>query len=275
MLILLQNMRKILKISFFTIVGIFAAIGFFLTAGYIAIQTGLTNTAGMVDLQRNSFLSQSSSTFSLANTEEWGVFKEAVVKDKNIIDLAATNANISPRLIVANLAVEQMRLYFSNREIYKEIFAPLNILGVQSQYSWGVMGIKQDTAIEVENNLKDPSSVFYPGPQYAHLLDFTSTSTDQERFNRLTDQHNRYYSYVYAALYMREIMDQWQRAGFNISNNVGVLSTLYNIGFAHSIPNANPQIGGAEIDINNTVYSFGGLAQEFYNSNELTDIFPK
>ena len=46
-----------------------------------------------------------------------------------------------------------------------------------------------------------------------------------------------------------------------------------NIGFEHSVPEADPQSGGAEINIDNTYYSFGSLAKSFYDSDELL-IFP-
>ena len=137
------------------------------------------------------------------------------------------------------------------------------------------MGIKQETAVAIENNLKSTSSPFYIGPSYERLLDFDATDTDSERFARLTDDKSRYYSYLYAGLYLKEIMTQWKVAGYDISNRPDILSTLFNIGFEHSKPNADPEVGGAEIDIGANKYSFGGLAGEFYNSNELTEQFPK
>jgi hypothetical protein len=108
-------------------------------------------------------------------------------------------------------------------------------------------------------------------------LDFaTSTENiDSERFNRVTDEHNHYYTYLYAAILLKQIEKQWLNAGFDISNKPEILATLYNIGFANSKPNAYPQAGGAEIEIAGTKYSFGQLAYEFYYSNELLDIFPR
>ena len=166
-------------------------------------------------------------------------------------------------------------LFNSEREIFKQVFSPLKILGNQSQFSWGVMGIKQDTAKAVEQHLKDSTSPFYLGKDFENVLDFKTDNPDNERFERLTDEHNRYYSYLYGGLLIKQLEKQWGKAGFPINQNVGVLATLYNIGFANSKPNANPQIGGAEIDINKTTYSFGGLAQSFYNSDELTKEFKK
>ena len=286
--------KKIAKITWTILVYIFAAIGFVLVVSYFAVRFGLTNVTGIIDQQRESFLGNAttSAAADLApdypngtpwqNTEEWQVLAAATTKDASVIDQASSVTGIPARLIVANLIVEQLRLFFTERAFYKQFFAPLKILGSQTQFSWGVMGMKEDTAIQVENNLKDPTSPYYPGPQYADLLDFpdatatTSSSTiAEERFTRMTDQHNHYYNYLYAALYMKEVETQWQNAGFPIADRPDIVSTLYNIGFEHSMPNANPQVGGAAIVINDVTYSFGGLANQFYTSDLLTDVFPK
>jgi hypothetical protein len=291
-----EKLVKIGKITWTILVYIFAAIGFGLVVTYFAVRLGFTNTSGIIDLQRESFLGSATTTATAdqspeypkgtpwQNTEEWQVLATSTVKDTAVINRAAAASGISARLIVEDLVVEQLRLFFTERAFYKQFFAPLKILGSQTQFSWGVMGMKEATAVQVENNLKDPTSPYYPGPQYAHLLDFptnanassTASSTiSEERFIRMTDPHNHYYNYLYAGLYLKEIETQWQKAGFPIDNRPDVLATLYNIGFEHSSPNASPQVGGAAIVINAVTYSFGNLASQFYNSNLLTDVFPK
>lgn len=270
-------LKKILTV----IVCIFAGIGFFLVAGYAAVRLGLTNEAGIIDMQRESFLgaSPSLSTYNgpWQQSEEWSVLEAAIRRDEAVIRQAATDAGVPARLIVANLITEQLRLFFTEREAYKQFFSPLKILGSQTQFSWGVMGMKEETAIPVELHLKDTSSPFYLGPSYEKLLDLPATTTDIKtaRFVRMTDQHNHYWSYLYAGLYMKQIEAQWRSAGFPIDGNVAVISTLYNIGFERSVPKANPQAGGAAIEIAGQVYSFGGLASEFYYSDLLLDIFPR
>ncbi len=258
------------KKIFQVIVYIFAGIGLFMMLGFLAIKLGLTNVSGIIDKQHDYF-QQGTSQSSWQQSEEWATLQTAITKDNSDITKAAAVANIKPRLLVAPLVVEQLRLFTSEREIYKQIFEPLTMLGVQSQYSWGIMGIKEETAKTIEQNLKDTTSPYYLGASYEHLLDFTSTSTDAntERFNRLTDDKSRYYSYLYAALYEKEIITQWNKAGIDITNRPEIIATLFNIGFTHSKPNQDPQVGGAEIVIGNETYSFGGLAGEFYASNEL------
>jgi hypothetical protein len=307
--------RKIFHI----IVYIFAAIGFLLTAGYFAVRFGLTNVRGIIDIQQQSFLdtgrvgqtanavgahstnetNQDSSTtkYYWQTLPEWETIKIAVQKDAPTINRAAMISGVPARMIVASLIVEQLRFFTDDRESFKKFFEPLKILGSETQFSWGVMGVKKDTAVEIENNLKNPNSLFYLGAEYEHLLDFKTNDVENERFARMTDQHNHYFSYLYAGLYLREVEKQWQSAGYNISARPEILSTLYNIGFANSKPNANPSSGGAAITLGTGIsgqsqevtnghvstngnvgtgtISFGALAAEFYNSDELLAEFPR
>ena len=279
--------RKIVQI----IVDIFAVIGFLLTAAFFAIKYGVTNTTGIIDNQREDFINagkQNATTSTIAKQNiqqsgnlywitlpEWQTIKDAVVKDKILIYQTGATTGITPRLIVAQLVVEQLRLFYTERESYKKFFEPLKILGSQTKFSWGVMGIKEDTAVQIENHLKDSTSQFYLGKSFENLLDFKTSNITEERFTRMTDQHAHYYSYLYAALFLKQIETQWRNAGIDISKRPEIMTTLYNIGFSHSVPKPNPQSGGVEIKIYDHVYSFGSLGVEFYNSNELIEEFPR
>lgn len=273
------------KKIFNIVVYVFAVIGFVLVGGFFAVKFGLTNTSGVIDNQRENFINSGKNTGNVISSQnqnyywstlpEWQTIKAAIIKDQAVINRAALTAGVSPRLIVTQLVVEQLRLFYTERESYKKFFEPLKILGSQTQFSWGVMGMKEETAIQVEKNLKDKTSPFYLGEQYENLLNFQTTDVKQERFTRMTDQHDHYFSYLYAGIYLKQIMTQWKSAGFDISNSPDVLATLYNIGFKGSKPKADPKSGGAEIIIGGYSYSFGSLGGEFYNSNELLSEFPR
>ena len=214
------------------------------------------------------------SVFEWMNIPEWQDFKLAVAKDKHLIDSAAYQSGVEPRLIVAVLVGEQIRLFNSSREAYKKWIGPLKILSVETTFSLGVTGIKIPTAQTIEKNLKDSTSAFYLGQKYKKLLDFKSGNVTQERFNRLTSYKNHYYSYLYAALNVKQIKQQWERSGFPISERPEILATLYNIGYEVSIPKENPEVGGSSINIKGKRYSFGSVAYEFYYSGELFELFP-
>ncbi len=264
------------------IVYLFAAIGLFLVLGYLAVRLGFTNNKGFID---DRFITTATTTQSGAdiattspewnNTPEWTSLKAAIIKDKPMVDKVSSETGVPSRFLVSLLIVEQLRLFNDDRESFKKFFEPLKILGTQSVFSWGILGIKKETAIEIEKNLKNPDSPRYPGAQYEHMLDFKTADIDKERFERLTDQHNHYYDYLYAALFIKQIEAEWSKAGHDISNRPEILATLYNLGFSKSQPNPDPKVGGAAIPIGNKTYSFGGLAYDFYYSDELTAEFPR
>jgi len=257
---------------YYIILYAFAIIGVILILGFVILKTGLTDRAGITDQDADYYNKSRNLTdnqnYVWLNTPEYISLKEALKNEEVVLARVEKETGIKSRLLVSILFVEQMRLFTDNRELFKQIFEPLKILGVQSQFSWGILGLKQETLIQIENNERADGG---------NLLTFaTSTENqDSERFTRVTDEHNHYYSYLYAALFIKQIEKQWQTAGFNISNKPEILATLYNIGFANSKPKANPQVGGAEIEIAGQKYSFGRLSYEFYYSNELTDIFSR
>ncbi|MEK7650717.1 MAG: hypothetical protein AAB364_02515 [Patescibacteria group bacterium] len=242
---------------------------------FFAVKFGWTNVRGVVDKQLAQVSALELVTPAWAESEEWQTLKLAILKDKAVLEKVASETDLPARLIVAAIVPEQLRLFHDEREIFKQVFLPLKILGNQTQFSWGVAGLKPETAEKIEQNLLDQTSVFYPGAKYRDLLNLQTTDTDQNsaRFARITDEQDRYFSYLYTALYLRQVMSQWEKAGFDISQKPEILATLFNIGFQNSVPKANPQAGGSEIEIAGQKYSFGRLAYEFYYSRELETEF--
>jgi hypothetical protein len=214
------------------------------------------------------------SAFEWMNIQEWSDFKIAVAKDVKLVDSVAQQTDVEGRLIVSCLVGEQIRLFNSDREAYKKWISPLKILSVESMFSFGVTGIKEHTAIQIEEHLKNPKSVYYLGEKYEHLLDFKTNNPTQERISRLTDFHNHYYSYLYAAIFLKQVKMQWERAGFPIDHRPEILVTLFNVGYPQSIPKAHPKVGGSTIKIKEKAYTFGAVAYQFYYSGELFDLFP-
>ena len=207
---------------------------------------------------------------------EWPALKDAIVRDKALIYEVGRLSGVEPRLIVGCLIGEQIRLFNTNRENFKKYLGPVKVLSVQSQFSYGVNGIKISTAKAIEDHLKDPSSPFYMGPRYEHLLDYPveGKAQEDERYNRLVDYRNHLYSYLYTACILHQTMLQWKRAGYDISNRPDILFTLFNVGFAQSVPKPNPVCGGSHIKIHGQTYTFGAIGFDFYYSGELAEDFP-
>lgn len=213
-------------------------------------------------------------SYEWMNYSEWEDFKIAVAKDKKIIDSVAKVTGVESRLIVCCLVGEQIRLFNSDREAYKKWIGPLKILSVESKFSFGVTGIKEHTAQKIESLLKDTSSIYYLGKKYEHLLDFKTDNPQQERMDRLTSFRNHFYSYMYAAVFLKQVQLQWERSGFPIDNRPEILTTLFNVGFPQSVPKSNPLVGGSTIIVKEKPYSFGMIGYQFYYSGELFDLFP-
>lgn len=204
----------------------------------------------------------------------WPALKEAILRDSALINEAGRLTGVEPRMIVGCLIGEQIRLFNSKREMFKKYLGPVKVLSVQSQFSYGVNGIKDFTAEAVEQHLQDPSSEFYMGKAYEHLLDFETNDHATERYNRLVDYRNHLYSYIYTGCILHQTMLQWRRAGYDISDRPDVLFTLFNVGFSQSVPKPDPVPGGSHIEVGDRMYTFGGIGFDFYYSGELADAFP-
>ncbi len=209
-------------------------------------------------------------------TRSWEVVRDALKKDESVIMDVSGKTGVSGRMIASAVIPEQLRFFSSNREVFKRYFEPLKLLVSLSKFSLGVSGIKQETADAIEKHAQDVNSPFYPGPGYAELLAYgEGVDHDTELFNRLTDEKNHYYSYLYTAIFLKEIEMHWQRAGYDVSARPDVLVTLFNLGFNASEPKENPQVAGATITQGGRQYSFGYLGTLFYQSDELFSTFPR
>jgi len=213
--------------------------------------------------------------YAWADSDEWQVLKSAFIRDQDTIRKAATDAGISPRLLLGGIVGEQFRFFTSTRDSFKSYFEPLKILASLSKFSYGIAGLKPETVARIDENLKNKSSVFYLGPEMENAVTYPEGADPvTTRFDRITDTKNPYYSYLYPGLFMRQVIEQWKAAGYDISSRPDVLSTLYNLGFNRSIPKPEPAAGGAPITVNGVQYNFGQLGYEFYYSGELVQEFP-
>lgn len=217
----------------------------------------------------------SSTAFAWADSEEWSVLKSAFARDQEYILKAAKDSGVSPRILLGGVIGEQFRFFTNARDSFKRYFEPLKILASLSQFSFGIAGLKPETVARIDENLRNPNSVFYLGKEMEKIVEYPAgTNPEDVRFSRITDTKNTYYSYLYVGLFMKQVTAQWERSGHDISKNPGVLATLYNLGFNRSVPKSEPKPGGAPITVNGQQYTFGDLAHEFYYSGELVDLFP-
>jgi hypothetical protein len=274
------------KIIFKILTYTFAIIGLGFTAVFVGMRFGLFNVQGSIGARNSSITGgakalpagtpacvDKSTTCNWTETPEWAVVKGGLGKDAPLITKIAAQTGTSSRMIASVVVPEQTRFFTAEREVFKRYFEPLKILGSLSQFSLGVSGIKQDTAVRIEKYANDPTSEFHPGPGLAELITYAPNANhDTELYKRLTDAKDHTYQYIYTAIYIREIEAQWQKAGYDVTQSPEVIVTLFNIGFDHSKPNASPHPGGASITTGGKSYTYGELGAAFYHSVELTDV---
>jgi hypothetical protein len=276
------NKKITQKVFNFFLGGIIFVISLFFCV-FIAMQFNLTNVEGSVDSKSNLYNSiqdvidrknQVAKTPQWAKTDDWTVIRRGLTNDKALIEKASRVSGVPVRTILSPVIVEQFRYFGSDRELLKKVFLPLQALGNSVKFSYGIAGVKVATAQQIEANLKDSTSPYYLGSEYENILDFKTKDPDKERMDRLTDENNHYYSYLYTAIFIKQIETQWSNAGYSISDRPEILATLFNLGFKHSDPKGNPEVGGSDITVDGVTYTFGGLAYEFFYSNELGQTFP-
>jgi hypothetical protein len=271
---------KILKKTWFVVHVGLALLGAFVIILFVLHELGLTNVPGSITkVNRNK-----SETIAKTKEErlekypwlasrEWNVVKTGLIADAPVINTVSKQIDISPRIIAGAVIGEQIRFFTTDRAQFESYFEPVKKLINLSQFSYGIAGIKPDTAIFVENAISNPKSRYYLGEKYAHMLDYKAdVDPVAERIKRLNDE-SHYYSYLYVALIQKMLITEWKNKNIDISKKPGVINTLYNIGFGASKPHADPGIGGVPITIDKEQYSFGELADDFYWSGELVEYF--
>lgn len=283
-------MKKILTIISYSLVGIFTCIGLVFTAVYVGMYFDLFAVRGSI-ATRNTFFgdkapSQTEPTLPCNDesvtvcewnqTTEWGSISEGLQKDRVVIERVANETGVEARMIAAVVVPEQTRFFTSNRDLFKSYFEPLKVLGSLSKFSLGVSGIKIETAQAIESNIFNTNSLYYLGDTAKNLIAYQEGISDPsaELYKRLTDNKNRYYQYLYTALFIKQIQTQWEAAGYPITNKPEVIVTLFNLGFVKSKPNPTPRAGGAVITTGGQSYTYGELGSLFYYSDELSE-FPR
>ncbi len=254
-----------------------AAAGPAVTPQITTTTTSATTSNTVVPTVPNSVCNDpAQSECAWVETPEWAVIRSALAKDDAVLTRVSEETGVQKRMIAAVVVPEQARFFTSNREVFKRWFEPMKILGSLTQFSLGVSGIKQETAERIEMYANDPHSPFYPGGGMAERIAYPEgVDPAKELFVRLTDEKDHYYSYLYTALFIKEVTEQWKRSGYDIGEEPEVIVTIFNLGFDKSLPNPSPAAGGAPITLGNNTYSYGALGGLFYRSEELTDLMPR
>jgi len=224
------------------------------------------------------------SLFEFSNYAVWKTFCDAVKKDKAAIDSASRITGVESRMIVMCLVGEQVRMFNANRERFKQYVYPFSRVILPKNRGYGVTSILEHTALQMEQNLINKNSPFYPGDYFYKCLNTTDAAPglvvdsikahQHKTIQRLIMGGDHFYSYLYTAFLIRQYQAHWQRAGQDLSYRPEIVGTLFNLGFHKSKPKKNPEVGGSSFTVGNKEYTFGGLCYEFYYSGEMLKDFP-
>lgn len=224
------------------------------------------------------------SVYAWSNYTVWKQFCNTIIKDKRAIDSVSRLTGVESRIIVMCVVGEQLRMFNSGREKFKQYVYPYSRLILPSNRGYGVSGILEHTALRIESTLFNEKDPFYPGDYFQQTINvrdsFPEVINDSisahrhKTIQRLIKGGDHYYSYLYTAYLMRQFQAHWERNNFDLSNRPEILGTLFNLGYQKSKPKKNPEVGGSTFKIGEKDYTFGGLCFEFYYSGEMQDAFP-
>jgi hypothetical protein len=226
----------------------------------------------------------SGSVYAWSNYTVWKQFCNTIIKDKRAIDSVSRLTGVESRIIVMCVVGEQLRMFNSGREKFKQYVYPYSRLILPSNRGYGVSGILEHTALRIESTLFNEKDPFYPGDYFQQTINvrdsFPEVINDSisahkhKTIQRLIKGGDHYYSYLYTAFLMRQFQAHWEKNKFDLSNRPEILGTLFNLGYQKSKPKKNPEVGGSTFKIGEKDYTFGGLCFEFYYSGEMQDAFP-
>jgi len=179
-------------------------------------------------------------------------------KYRDHINLAAKIFNLNPNLIKACIFVEQLRAFYTFKWLFKSVAQTNTYLTVMSKQSFGIGGMKLQTAEQLEQRLASNEPTLYQ----KYFSYENPNNISQQRLTRLTDTKNYYYQILYSAGLLYEYSTERKKAWYSITNQPGLIATMYNIGYSQ--PHANADIGWSFMNIEGERYSFGGLAMLIY-----------
>jgi hypothetical protein len=224
------------------------------------------------------------SAYEWSNYKVWKDFCKTIAKDKASIDSVSRLTGVESRIIVMCVVGEQLRMFNSGREKFKQYVYPYTRLMMPTNRGYGVSGILEHTAIRIERTLFNKEDPFYAGDyfqkcinvndSFPQVINDTIAAHKHKTIQRLIKGGDHYYSYLYTAFLMRQFQSHWERANLDLSNRPEILGTLFNLGYQKSKPKKNPEVGGSTFKVGERDYTFGGLCFEFYYSGELQKEFP-
>jgi hypothetical protein len=198
--------------------------------------------------------------FTTVIAEDSEKVRDILSKNIELISSTAEEFHMNARLVAAIIYTERsLNVSWMEDE--------LDILLASAGYSSsiGIGQVKIHTAQWIEKKIRDSSSHYYLGGEYRNMI--PSNMSRDSLVQRLQDARwNVRYVTAYAAMFCC----YWQKEGFDISKRPEILGALYSLGpYRVSDGSERKPHGKAEPNY------FGIKTKEFYDSNDLIDLFPR
>jgi hypothetical protein len=197
--------------------------------------------------------------FSFIFTEEKEKTLEILKNHSPIIISTSETFNISSRLLASVIyADRRMNYNLLDNALDKSIAMK------GRDNSIGIAQVKVSTANWIERQIHNPNSAYYLGEEFERLI--PNFSSREETINNLSDS---VLNLTYASAYISMIIKRWKNSGFDISDKIEIVATLYNLGSmkrngAERLPHNNPSPN-----------EYGIAALYFYESDLLISVFPR
>lgn len=169
---------------------------------------------------------------------------EEILKASEVMD-------IDPCILKAVIYTERTMNYDWEDETFDNVLARS---GLNS--SLGFCQVKLKTAYWIERQVNDPKSIFYPGDRYKGIL--SVSKSPEEIISRLNSDSK---NILYAAAYIKIMLNRWKMSGFPIDNRPEIIGTLYFAGLftrqgEERKPRANPLASRYGLIVKENVHLF-------------------
>lgn len=195
---------------------------------------------------------------SFTNDANFNYMIEGIKNDKTTINHAkeiSDRIGIEYELALAWILTEQVRYALTERGEMKKFLTWVPMLLYLTKFSYGIWGIKSFTAEKIRDDAKKYG--------YWKELEVHNKVSGEDWWKKVLI--DKYWQVAYPSYLIKNIITRWEKEGHSIAKKPGIIITLYNFGNVdNKKPNANPKVGGADININGKTYNFGWLWEMFY-----------
>jgi len=195
-------------------------------------------------------------SFSKSQQKKQYEVEMSILSRGNLIQNASKIFEINPRVLAVIIFTER---YLNHNWLDDELDFLLLQFGLNA--SVGFCQIKFETADWIERQLNWSKSNYYLSEKVHKVI-----KVSKDRGELAQKLQNDSVNILYAAVFLKMNIERWKsegsfgKEGIDISENVGILGTLYSNGVRRSDANIN-------------INKFGRKADEFYKSRNLLERF--